>query len=53
MHVVRAAHEVEWSHLSTLQVSPHGSLAADGQASVVQHAQEKQLQAENHTSRDA
>lgn len=41
----KAAHKVRWSlksYLSALQVPPHGSLAADGQASLVQHAQEKQ-----------
>lgn len=38
-------------HLSTLQVPAHGSLATDGQASVVQHTQEKQNQAEDQTSR--
>lgn len=39
------------THLSALQVPPHGSLAADSQTSVVQHTQEKQNQAENQTSR--
>ena len=39
------------SHLSTLQVPPHGSLAPDGQASVVQHTQEEQHQAKNQASR--
>lgn len=55
MHVAKAEHEVGWSlkpHLSALQIPPHGSLVADGQASVVQHAQEKQHQAENQASRD-
>lgn len=33
------------SHLSALQVPPHGSLAADSQSSVVKHAQEEQHQA--------
>lgn len=39
-------------NLSTLQVSSHGSLAADGKASVVQHTQEEQPEAENQTSWD-
>lgn len=39
------------SHLSTLQVPPHGSFATYGQASVVQHSQKKQHQAENQASR--
>lgn len=48
-------HGVGWSlksHLSTLKVPPHCSFVTDGQASVVQHAQEKQRQTENQTSRD-
>lgn len=39
-------------NLSTLQVSSHGSLATDGKASVVQHPQEEQPEAENQTSWD-
>lgn len=41
------------SHLSALQVPPHGPLATDGEASVVQDAQEKQRQAEDQASGDA
>lgn len=38
------------THLSALQVSSHGSLVTDGEASVVQHPQEEQREAENQTS---
>lgn len=41
------------SHLAALQVPPHGSFATDGQTTVVEHAQEKQHQAENQASGDA
>lgn len=40
------------SHLSALQVPPHCPLTADGQASMIQHTQEKQHQAENQAGRD-
>lgn len=45
-------HSESFSHLSTLQVPPHGSFAADGEASVVQQTKEKYYKAENQTSWD-
>lgn len=39
-------------YFSTLQISPHGSFALDGEAPVVQNSQEKQHQAENQARWD-